>query len=108
MPSKKSFLFSIVCFFLITTLEAQVTLKYIPLTDVVKADHEEKRWEVKQILKDSLSFKYIPCDHFSRCLSISKISLISIFFTEIPVYIHLSVTEKLQSHLKKKYAFIHQ
>jgi hypothetical protein len=104
MPRIKTFLCSGICLFFITVLTAQV----IPAKNSnnignVASDHfyEGKHWSLKQLLKDSVLCQYkTPYDHSDGHWEISRLSTIYISFIEQPLAPHLSVSEKIESHLE--------
>ncbi|HET6766005.1 MAG TPA: hypothetical protein VFH08_01355, partial [Chitinophagaceae bacterium] len=83
---------------------AQLSLKNDPSNNFVDENfYTGKRWSVKQILKDSVLFQYVPLFTHGHVLHISHFSMISLSIMEDPATpVRPNVSDKLQSHLQKK------
>lgn len=102
MALLKSILCSGICILYFTALTAQLPLqKNNNINNVIDQHvYQQKSWIIKQVLKDSVLYKYESyCNN--SILTISSLSMIYISLTEQPLVSHLSVSEKLESHVQK-------
>ena len=64
--------------------------------------YQQKHWSIKQVLKDSVLFKYESyLGHSVESPTISRLSMIYISFIEVSPVPQISVSEKLESYLQK-------
>ena len=92
-----------ICILYFTALTAQLPVQKNKNINNVTNHHvyQQKRWNIKQALKDSVLFKYESDLDHSSYLAISHLSMTYISFIEQSPLPHLSVFEKLQAHLQK-------
>jgi len=96
---------SSICILYFTALTAQLPLqKYKTISNVINHHfYQQKHWSIKQVLKDSVLFKYESYFHHSvEGPTISHLSMIYISFIEESPVPQISVSEQLESYLQKK------
>jgi hypothetical protein len=99
----KLFLCSGICMFCFTALIAQLPLQENKNINNVIHQHvyQQKRWNIKQVLKDSVLYKYESyLDHSDKHLTISPLSIIYISFNEQSPIPHLSTSERIQPEIQ--------
>ena len=99
----KPVLSSAICILYFTAPTAQVTPAENSSNSNIVNDHfyDGRHWSIKQVLKDSVLYKYESHFNHSAELTISLLSMIYISFIEEAPVLHLSVSEKLQTYLQK-------
>ena len=99
----KPFLCSSICILYFTTLTAQIPhRKNNNINSVVdETFYFEKKWNVTQIFKDSVSYQFISFSHAGTFPRMSDVSMINISMTEKPpAPVLLNVSDKLRFHLE--------
>jgi len=112
MPLIKTILCSGICTLYFAALTAQVPLQEEKtISNVIdQYVYQQKHCNIKQVLKDSVLFKYESDLHYSAYLTISHLSRIDISFTDclIPPAPDSTVSEKLESHLQASLLCLHK
>ena len=103
MPRIKTILCSGIGILYITALTAQSVPKNKTLTNVVAYQvYQQKQWNMKHLPKNSVLYQYNSRYVLqSSLLSNANLHLPLINISVIPTVPHLSMSEKIQSHLEK-------